>query len=78
MPTWELSFGSGPDKLAKHPCCKNIQMILEGGPDTLAVARFVLGKMSDSQFAVHFRQPFSSLEAFAMALTIFAESKWRR
>eukprot|EP00966_Prymnesium_polylepis_P306111 7073643-Prymnesium_polylepis.1 len=41
-------------------------MIQEGDQDTLAAARFVLGKHSDSEFAVNFRQPFSCLEAFAM------------
>lgn len=76
-PTWTLSFGSGPDKLAKEPSCKNLQLQPKGAADELSSVCFAMGKMGDHDFEVHFRSPFSGIEAFAMALVVFGESaKW--
>lgn len=72
-PSWNLWFGRDAGALAQKASCKNLQMRPKDAPDSLASARFVLGKMED-HFAVHFRQPFSSVEAFGLALIIFAES----
>lgn len=72
--SYVLSFGKGTDALAKEPSVKNMQLFPHGAQEALAKARYIFGKMSADEFLVHFRQPFSSVDAFAMALTIFAES----
>eukprot|EP00322_Chrysochromulina_rotalis_P004985 CAMPEP_0115851010 /NCGR_PEP_ID=MMETSP0287-20121206/12258_1 /TAXON_ID=412157 /ORGANISM="Chrysochromulina rotalis, Strain UIO044" /LENGTH=274 /DNA_ID=CAMNT_0003305023 /DNA_START=60 /DNA_END=884 /DNA_ORIENTATION=+ len=54
--------------------CKNVQLVPKDGPETLANARFILGRMSDGTFRVYFRQPFTCLQAFVTSLIVFVGS----
>jgi len=47
---------------------KNIQLIHEGNEENLI---FQMGKVSDTRFNIDFKAPFSPVQAFALALTVF-------